>query len=312
LRFSAVKFCHKDSFDLILLYFTGMSLRRDFTKYLGGAAVGTMLGFYVGIQDLLGLRSSDPKPSPQPEPTPESDTSEESEQSPESEPQEGQGVLIEDDFESNHGMDTYQFQTGQSDDYDWGTTQTNVPGDGSYVGWVYENYSGQRTVAIANSNETVDWDTTHEFNFMIRCTEYSKNTPWNSVDISWRGGIISEEGDGKEEETTLRLSVFSTDSSEDPRPFQWRGKGVVDAGEGYNIEWATSTWYNIQGYVDQENGVAEAKIWKNSDPEPEDYQISATVSTESATDLPYSIKVDGRTGSPIRCEIAHLKWTEFQ
>ena len=221
-------------------------------------------------------------------------------------------MLIGDDFETDHNMEPYRLQTGVSDDYDWGTTQANVPGDGSHVGWIYENDSGQRTVAIATSNETVDWNTTHEFNFMVRCTEYSQNTPWNSVDISWRGGIISEEGEGQEEETTLRLSVFSTDGSENPRPFQWGGKGVVDAGEGYNIEWETSTWYNIRGYVDQESGAAEAKIWKNSEPEPENYQINATVSTESANNLPYSINVDARTGSPIRFEMAHLRWSDME
>lgn len=288
-----------------------MSLRRDFTKYIGGAAVGSIVGFYVGIQDLLELRSSDSKSDPQPEPTSEPDTGEESESDPDSESEETREVLIEDDFESNHGMEPYQFQTGISEDYDWGTTQTNVPGDGSHVGWIYENDSGQRTVAIATSNETVDWNTTHEFNFMIRCTEYSQDTPWNSVDISWRGGIISEEGEGQEEETTLRLSVFSTDGSGNPRPFQWGGKGITDGGDGYNIQWETSTWYNIRGYVDQESGAAEAKIWRSSEPEPEEYQINATVSTDSATDLPYSINVDARTGSPIRFEMAHLRWAEL-
>jgi hypothetical protein len=281
-----------------------MSLRRDVTKYIGGAAFGSMVGFYVGIKDLLGIRSTEPSQSTQPEPTTEPDSEPDTEINRE--------VLIEDDFETNHDMEPYSFQTGISDDYDWGTAQTDVPENGSHVGWIYENDSGQRTVAIATSNETVNWNTSHEFDFMVRCPEFSPNTPWNSVDISWRGGIISEEGEPQEEETILRLALFSTNSSSDFRPFKWEGQGVIERESEYEIEWETSTWYNVKGYVDQENGTAEAKIWKNSEPEPDNYQTSATVTTESADNLPYSINVDARSGSPIRFEMAHLRWTELQ
>jgi hypothetical protein len=218
----------------------------------------------------------------------------------------GGQMLIGDDFETNHNMDPYQIETGPSENFDRGTTQASAPDEGSYIGWLRENDVGQGTSIHATSNETINWDTSHEFNFLVRASEYPEGTSWNRVEISWRKGSKTEE---EEESSTMKLFLFNSDGSGNPQSFRLGGGGINNRESEHSIEWEEATWYNINGYVDQENGMAEAKIWKSSEPEPDEYHTSATISTESVDDLPYSVTVDGRDGSPIRFEMAHLRWS---
>lgn len=217
-------------------------------------------------------------------------------------------TLIGDDFETDHNMEPYQVDSGSSENFDSGTTQADAPDGGSYIGWLRENDAGQGTNLVATSNETIDWNTSHEFNFLVRATEYSKNESWNRVVISWRVGPKSEQG---EESASVKLSLFDTDGSGSPEPFRLGGGGVTNRESEHPIEWESNTWYNIKGYVDQETERAEAKIWEESDSEPDNYQTSVSISTESANDLPYTVAVDGRDGSSIRFEMAHLRWSEL-
>lgn len=221
----------------------------------------------------------------------------------------GGQTLIEDDFESNHDMEPYQIDTGASNASDRGTIQVDAPDGGDYVGWLSESDSGNGTIQTAISKETIDWNTSHEFDFLVRCPEYTQGSDWNKVIITWRGRKKTyNEGTA---DTLLRLQLFNTTGSGDSKAFRIVGPGVVESQKEYDIEWEPSTWYQIRGYLDQQDGRVEAKIWKDSESEPDEYQASATVSTEPANDLPYSVSVTGDNQTTIRCELAHLRWSEL-
>jgi hypothetical protein len=64
--------------------------------------------------------------------------------------------------------------------------------------------------------------------------------------------------------------------------------------------------------VSEADGVAKAKIWTNSEPEPTEYQITADVTTGVSTKLPYSINIDGRRGAPITLNMAYLNWKSIE
>ena len=282
-----------------------MSLRRDFTKYLGGAAVGGIVGFYVGIKDLLGIRSTDSAPTPQQEPTPEPDTGDESGSDEEPESGRTSEILIADDFESDHEMEIYHMRTNRSDSYNWGTERGDTPDDGSYYGFINEGAVGSNTEAIATSNETIRWDQSYRFEFLIRCSDYDRSKRNNSVDLTWRGSM---ENVGTEiTESTIKLDTFGTDSSGQRREFGFGGNGVTES-DSIDIQWQESTWYNIQGYVNEETGNAEAKIWQSTEPEPDDYQISASVETGVTDQLPYGILIDGINDGQVTFEAAYIRW----
>lgn len=60
--------------------------------------------------------------------------------------------------------------------------------------------------------------------------------------------------------------------------------------------------------MNEETGNAEAKIWQSTEPEPDDYQISASVETGVSDQLPYRILIDGITGGSITFEAAYVRW----
>lgn len=210
--------------------------------------------------------------------------------------------IIGDDFEADHDMSPYQIDTVEADSYDWGTAESDAPDGGSRHGWIRENDSGKGTRVVAVSDTTISWDRSYSFDFLVRCSEYSTDGPWNKNDIAWRGhreGLT---------EHMISLRIFDTDDSGNDDPFKWVGGGIVDSDDGHSIDWQPSVWYKITGYVSEETGDAEAKMWKVTEPEPSEYQISATVETGVTEELPYSVRVSGRSGYPITMDLAHLSW----
>jgi hypothetical protein len=192
--------------------------------------------------------------------------------------------------------------TVEADSYDWGTAESSAPDGGSYHGWIREDDSGRGTRVVAISDETISWDRSYSFDFLVRCSEYSTDGPWNKNDIAWRGhreGLTDQ---------MIGLRIFDTDGSGNNDPFRWVGGGIVDADGGVAVDWQPQVWYEITGYVNEDTGEAKAKMWKVTDSEPDEYQITATVETGVTDELPYSVRVSGRGGYPVRMDLGHLSW----
>jgi hypothetical protein len=246
----------------------------------------------------------DATPTPSPIPTPTSTPTPTATPTPVTTPL-SDGV-VGDTFETAEGLDAYRLDTKDAREYDSGVATGDAPDGGTRYAFVSEASGGDGTRAALLSEEAVAWNRSYRFDFLVRCSDWPANERYNEGYVGWRG----EEVSGPDR---IKFRTFNTDERGDDRPVTFGGKGVVESEREQQVDWRENTWYRARGEVhenpDEDNATARAKVWRAGETEPDGFPVRASLVNGVSRPLPYMFTADGRGGSRVTLDVAHVAWT---
>lgn len=186
-------------------------------------------------------------------------------------------VIFADDFEDGN-LDEYNevgIDYPFNDDFGYVELVNEPAPDGGEYHVEVNDYKGWGSKYLLVTKEEYDFSINHEFKFLWRSDQFPNNRRDDALD-----GFIGWGADGRNfsnEGLTISL-VGTTGGRGADQPFRFLGN--IQSTEKYEIDWEGDQWYWVSGRVDAESQIAEAKIWKAEEEEPEDHQISAELSPD--------------------------------
>jgi|GEM_PF-2309863 len=214
--------------------------------------------------------------------------------------------VVGDTFETAEGLDAYRLDTKNAIEYDSGVETGDAPDGGTRYAFVSEASGGNGTRAAVLSGETIAWNRSYRFDFLVRCSDWPADERYNEGYVGWRG----DEVDGPDR---IKFRTFNTDERGEDRTVAFGGNGVVESEREQQVDWRGNTWYRARGEVhenpDEDSATARAKVWRAGETAPDGFPVRASLVNGVSRPLPYMFTADGRGGSRVTLDVAHVVWT---
>jgi hypothetical protein len=156
------------------------------------------------------------------------------------------------------------------------------------------------------SDASVAWNRSYRFDFLLRCSDWPADTPYNEGYVGWRG-------DGINGPDWVKFQTFNTDGAGSDRTIRFTGAGTVANEREQRVDWREAVWYRVRGEVrenpDEETATARAKVWRAEETEPDGFPVRASLRNGVSRPLSYEFLANGRGAATVTLDVAHAVWT---